>query len=57
MRSAWNRRWGGYLLTALLVASVAASCGPDADARSRASAPQPTVAAAQPDGLATDLRR
>ena len=36
MRSAWNRRWGGYLLAVLVVASIAASCGPGTDVRTDA---------------------
>jgi hypothetical protein len=54
MRSAWNRRWGGYLMTALLVAFIAASCGPDSTVRSEAESATVTVGAVAFTSVAPD---
>jgi hypothetical protein len=57
MRSAWNRRWGGYLLAAFLVASIAASCGPDADVRTESGDAPMTVDAPSAVGVSTSTGR
>ena len=43
MRAAWHRRWGGYLLVAMVVALIAAACAPEATVSSGSTVLTPTT--------------
>lgn len=45
MRAAWHRRWGGYLLAAMVIALIAAACAPEATISSGATVLTPTTIA------------